>query len=189
MIDKLATIDRAAIQSMTSARADRIYLPYANTGDICYNAGEMIADHIGQRAEHPDTAEGNRQFSDDCTRTLDKSTVTAYLVLQPSRTQPRAGFAIDVDTPDGQRLHRSIYAPSGSEAAAEIIALFLAAGAHGLRADVRQSYERQHRAFMEQAILSGGAGLRRELHEFCQAFASAVRAGMTPQQIIAAITD
>lgn len=154
MIDKLATIDRAAIQSMTSARAEQIYLPYESTGDICYHAGEMIADHIGQRAEHPDTAEGNRQFSDDCTRTLDKSTVTAYLVLQPSRTQPRAGFVIDVDTPDGQRLHRSIYAPSGSETAAEIITQFLAAGALGLRTDIRQCYERQHHAYMRRHSLA-----------------------------------
>lgn len=189
MIDKLANIDRAAIQSMTSARADSIYLHYANTDDVCYNAGQMIADHIGQICRYPNNSEGAKQLSDDCTRTLDRSTITAYIVLQPSHIQPRAGFAIDVDTPDGQRLHRKIYAPSGSEAAAEIISRFLSAGAPGLHADVRQRYERQHRAFMRRAILSGGAGLKPELREFCKAFASAVRAGMAPEQIIAAITD
>lgn len=150
MIDTFATIDRAAIQSMTSARADHIYLLYANTGDVCYNASQMILDHIGQTGRYPDNSEGNKRLSKDHMHILDRSAITAYLVLQPSRIQPRAGFAIDIDTPDGQHLHRSIYAPSGSKTAAELITAFFEAGAHGLCADVRRCYKEQHRAFMRR---------------------------------------
>lgn len=147
MIDELANINSAAIQNMTSASPDRILLPYANTGDVCYHAGQMLADHIGQTRDYPDTARGDRQLCEDVTAMLNKSTITAHLALQPSCMQPRAGLVIDVDTPDGQQLHRSVYAPSGNETAADIIAQFLVAGAPGLCDDVRHSYERQHRAF------------------------------------------
>lgn len=150
MTDHLLTIDRNAIKSMNSTRADKIALHYANTGDICYHAGEMLAEHIGTIGSYPDTPTGDWQLSKDTTIMLDHSKITAYLMLQPSRIQPRAGLAIDVTTPDGQRLHRTLYTPSGSEAAAEIISKFLAAGAPGLRADVRQSYERQHCKFMRR---------------------------------------
>lgn len=188
MIDGFANIDRANIQIMTSARPNRIYLPYNGNG-IYFHVGEMLAEYVGAIRDYPDTARGDRQLCEDVTAMMSESTIEAYLMLQPTRTQPRAGLVIDVDTPDGQRLHRSIYAPNGSEIAAEIISRFLAAGAPGLRDDIRRSLERQHCAFMERAILSGGAGLRPELREFCEAFASAVRTGMTPEQIIAAITD
>ena len=170
MIDYSATIARAAILNMTSARPDRIYLPYASTADIIYLAGLMILEHIYRPDRYPDTSEGDNWLSDDHMRILDRSTITAYFAPHPSRINPLAGLLIDVDTPDGQRLYRSIYVPSGNETAAEIISEFLAMGAPGLSADIRQSYERQHRAFMKRAILSGGAGLK-------------------PEQIIAAITD
>lgn len=157
MIDYDMTIDSAAIKSMTSARADSIYLPYANSGDICYHAGQMIADHIGQTGKYPDSSDGDKQFSDDHTRIFGRSTITAYLALQPSRVQPRAGFVIDIDTSDGQRLHGQIYAPDGDKIAAEIISKFLVAGAPGLRDDIRQCYERQHRAFLERQQRKPGA--------------------------------
>lgn len=149
MFDHDMTIDRNAIQSMTTARIDRIYLPFGGS-DIYYHAGALLADHIGQTRDYPDTAEGDRQLSADVTALLDHSTVNGYLVLQPSRAQPRAGLAIDVTTPDGQRLHRSIYAPSGGKAAAEIITEYLMMGAPGLRDDVHQTYRHQHRTFTER---------------------------------------
>lgn len=150
MTDHLLTIDSSAIQGMTSTRPDRIALPYAISGDIIYHVGQMLSDHVGQTREYPDTPTGDRQLSKDVTAMLNESTITAHLVLQPSRIQPRTGLAIDVTTPDGQRLHMGIYAPSGSKAAAEIIAKFLAAGAPGLRGDIRQSYERQHHEFIRR---------------------------------------
>ena len=150
MIDYQMTINRNAIMSMNSTRPDRIALAYANTGDICYHVGQMLADYVGTVRNCPDAAEGDRQLSEDVTAMLNESTIAAHLVLQLSHAQPRAGLAIDVITPDGQQLHRSIYAPSGSRAAAEIITAYLAEGAPGLRDDVRQSYEHQHRAFMER---------------------------------------
>lgn len=149
MLDYFMIIDHAAIQNMISARPDRIYLPY-DGNDIYFHVGEMLAECVGASRDYPDTARGDRQLCEDATAMLNESTINAYLMLQPSRTQPRAGLVIEVDLPDGQRLHRSIFAPIGSGTAAEIIAQFLASGAPGLRADVRQSYERQHRAFMER---------------------------------------
>ena len=44
----------------------------------------------------------------------------------------------------------SIYVPNKGKYAAKIISEYFAAGALGLRDDIRQSYERQHRAFMER---------------------------------------
>lgn len=150
MIDYDMTINRTNILSMTTARADRIYLPYTNTGGVCYYVGQMLADHIGQTREYPDTPTGDRQLSKDTTAMLDHSKISTCLVLQPSRIQPRAGLAINVTTPDGQRLHQMIYVPNGNDIAAGIVSKFLKAGAPGLRDDVRRSYEHQHSVFLKR---------------------------------------
>ena len=190
MIDHNLTIDRAAIIALVSARPDRIYFPYAETSSVLFHALEMIADHIArsESGESPDTPAGDERFSADCARFTDECSIAAYLVIQPSRQQPRAGLTIIVNTPDGQQLRRTVYSPEASAEAADILTDFLTAGAPGLRDDVRRCYQQQHRTFLRRAILSGGAGLRPEYAEFCQAFASMARAGKTPAQIIRAIT-
>lgn len=150
MTDHLLTIDRNAIKGMSSTRTDRIALSYGITNDVCFRAGEMLSEYVGTAKTYTDTAEGDRQLSKDVTSLLDHSTINACLALQPSRTQPRVGLVIDVITPDGQRLHRSIYAPSEDKEAAKIVSEYLAMGAPGLRADIRQSFTHQHHAFMKR---------------------------------------
>ena len=106
MTDHLLTIDRSSILSLTSASPDKIVLHYANTGDILYHASAMLSEYAGSIGSYPDTPAGDRQLSEDVVAMLDHSMINAYLMIQVSRTQPRIGLVIDVETPDGQRLHR-----------------------------------------------------------------------------------
>ena len=186
MTDKSITIDRAAIQSMTSSRPDRIRLPYAATDDVLFWAENVIAEATPTTG-YPNTDDGAERYTAACLRVLGESTINAYLTLQTSTTHPRAGLDIEVSTPDGQHLQTHVYASSASETAAEIITDYLTEGAPGLREDIRRLFEQQHRHFLRRGILSGGNGLREGLRGFCAAFSKIVQNGHDPQSVAAAL--
>ena len=187
MTDQNFVIDRANILSMSTIRNDRIHLPYAVTGDVLYYAEALIAE-VMPADDYPDTDDGDQRLCEDCAMILENSTVTAVLTLDVSTQKPLTGIMIGVDLPDGRRITRQIYTPAGNALAPDIITDYLADGAPGLRADIRDFYEKQHGRFLRRAILSGGAGLAGMSRECCAAVRALVNKGYQPRTILAALS-
>lgn len=143
-IDKTMNVSVSNILSMTSVKADKVYLPYRVDGNIRFHVSDLLAAMVDSNGNYAETsADDMRRFRSEVDKAMAGSTITAYVVPHISRRFLSVGFVIEVDAPNGEHLTKRVHMPRSEKQAGEILSAFFAAGAQGLNTSVRASYKRQ----------------------------------------------
>lgn len=143
-IDKTMTANLHNILSMTSAKPDKIYLPYKPDGNILYHASDMLAGMVDSNGNFDEScADDMQRFRAEVDKAMAESKITVYIVPHVSRYFPSVGFVIEIDTPNSEHLSKRVFVPRAAKETEKILSAYFAAGAQGLDANMAECYKRQ----------------------------------------------